>query len=376
METTFNISARTSLAITGGNDLDAVVDGGGITQLFYLDNATLNLIDIAIVNGRGDGGGDIYAKGGSKVHLGGTIVLTHNYAHFGGAINVDQSRLSWDGNVMFVNNTVGGTVEYGPDGGALYVVNSAVNSSGTTTFMNNSAGEDGGAVRIHYQGNIFFYGHTSFIDNQPKRNGGALMATDSSRVEFFGTTIAIGSSAGMQGGAFWLGGNTYQTSTMIFHGDTDVSNNRAGESGCAIFVDENCEISLNDTMTLSDNIAAEGDGGAISVIGDSALTIRGVTSFRRNSARTHGGAIFSFGNKEGQTYDGVIFDSNSAARGGAVATFSTGYNSANTYTSCIFVNNSASATGGAVEATAGKDNFVDSLFQDNYAGGLPGLPYL
>ena len=375
VETSISITAGTSLAIIGGNDLDAVVDGGGITQLFYLNGSTLNLKNITLVNGRGNAGGAIYAKGNSTVHLGGTIVLTHNYASSGGAIYVDKSRLSWDGNVTFANNTVGGTLDFGPDGGALYAVKSVVNSSGTTTFVNNNAGEDGGAVRIHYEGRILFYGHTSFIDNQSKRNGGALMATDKSWVEFFGTTIAMGSFAGIQGGAFWLGGNTYQTSTMIFRGDTDISNNRAGNSGGAIFVDENCEISWNDTMTLSENEADE-DGGAISVVGDSTLTIRGVTSFRRNSAGTYGGAVYSFGNKDGQTYDGVIFDSNLAARGGAVATFSTGYKRANTYTSCVFINNSASATGGAVEASVGNDDFVDSLFQDNYAGGFPGLPCL
>ena len=370
METSINITAGTSLAIIGGNDLDAVVDGGGIAQLFYLDNAALNVTNIALVNGRGYQGGAISAKSGSRVHLNGTVVFTDNYASCGDAIYVDSSHLSWEGNITFANNMAGGTVDYGPDGGALYVVNTAVHSSGTTVFVNNSAGEDGGAARIHYQGKIFFYGHTSFVDNQSKRNGGALMATDSSQVEFFGTMVAIGSSAGIQGGAVWLGGDTGETTNMIFHGDTEISNIRAGENGGAIFVEDHCNIFWHGSMTLTGNKAAE-DGGAISVVGDSTLTSRGVTSFRHNFAGSHGGAVYSFGNVQGQLYEGVIFDSNSAARGGAVATFSTRHESQNTYTNCIFLNNSASATGGAVEASVGNDEFIDSMFQDNYAGGFP-----
>ena len=135
-------------------------------------------------------------------------------------------------------------------------------------------------------------------------------------------------------------------------------------------MEDHCNIFWHGSMTLTGNRAAE-DGGAISVVGDSTLTSRGVTSFRHNFAGSHGGAVYSFGNVQGQLYEGVIFDSNSAARGGAVATFSTGHESRNTYTNCIFLNNSASATGGAVEASVGNDEFIDSMFQDNYAGGFP-----
>ena len=122
-------------------------------------------------------------------------------------------------------------------------------------------------------------------------------------------------------------------------------------------------------MTLSGNVAAD-DGGAVSVIGDATLKTRGTTLFRGNPANGYGGAVYSFGNTIGQLYEGAVFDSNMAARGGAVATFSTGQESQNTYTTCIFQNNTASATGGAVEASVGKDHFIDSSFLDNSAGGL------
>ena len=315
--TTFNISARTSLAITGDEDLGSIVDGGGTTQLFYLDNAVLNLTNIALVNGNADRGAAIYARNGSKVHLDGKIIFADNHAKIGGAISVYSSPLSWSGNVSFINNTVDGNVEFGADGGALHISDTSVNASGTTIFLNNSAGEDGGAVRTTNHGNIYFDGNTSFEDNHSLLNGGAVMTTDGSSVEFLGTTLVTHNSAGGQGGAFWLGGNTRITSTVSFNGDTVISDNSAGEDGGAIFVSEQCSISWGGSMIFSGNKAAY-DGGAVSVTDDSNLTSRGTTLFRGNSAVAYGGAVYSFDKVNGQFYDGVVFSANLAARGGAV----------------------------------------------------------
>ena len=368
VETTFNISARTSLAITGDEDLGSVVNGGGTTRLFYLDNAALSLTNIALINGHADRGAAIHARNRSKVHLDGGVIFAHNHAKVGGAISIESSPLSWCGNVTFINNTVDGIVEFGADGGALHISDSNVNATGATTFFNNSAGEDGGAVRTTNHGSIYFDGNTSFEDNRALRNGGALMATDNSSVEFLGTTLVMHNSAGSQGGAFWLGGDTRITSTMAFDGSTAISDNSAGEDGGAIFVSEQCSIFWGGSMTFSGNKAAY-DGGAVSVTKDSNLTSRRTTLFRGNSAVAYGGAVYSLGNANGQFYEGVVFRAKSAARGGAVASFSTGQESQTTYTSCSFRDNFASATGGAVEASAGRDEFIDLLFWNNSAGG-------
>ena len=367
VETTLNVSARTSLTITGDEDLSSAVDGGGTTQLFFLEDAGLNLTNIALINGHADRGAAIHARNGSKVHLDGGVIFAHNHAKVGAAISVESSPLSWCGNVTFINNTVDGIVEFGADGGALHISDSNVSASGTSTFLNNSAGEDGGAVRTTNHGNIYFDGNTSFVDNRALRHGGALMATDDSSAEFLGTTLGTHNSAGSQGGAFWLGGDTRITSTMTFNGDTVISDNSAGEDGGAIFVSEECSISWGGSMTFSGNKAAY-DGGAVSVTKDSNLSSRGTTLFRGNSAVAYGGAVYSLGNANGQFYEGAVFRANSAARGGAVATFSTGQESQTIYTSCSFRDNYASATGGAVEASAGRDEFINSLFWNNSAG--------
>ena len=200
LEKVINVSARTSLEITGVNGLDAVVDGGGTTQLFHLEDAVLTLTNIALVNGHGDRGGAIHAQDGSEVYFDGKLVFANNHAVLGGAIRVENSNMSWDGHTTFANNTADGDIANGPDGGALSCSGSNMNFSGTTVFQNNSAGEDGGAVRIGSSSTAYWHGNTSFVDNRSKNGGGGIMAADNTRVEFQGTTVAKGNFAGTVGG--------------------------------------------------------------------------------------------------------------------------------------------------------------------------------
>ena len=351
------------------------MDGGGITQLFHLEDAALNLTNITLINGHGESGGAIHAQDGSQVHVDGMIIFANNYAASGGAIRIESgSTLSLNGHTTFANNMADGkSPTVGPGGGALSCFESNISSSGITVFVNNSASRDGGAVRIGLRSTANWHGNTSFLDNRSRSKGGGLMASQVSRIEFHGTTVAMGNFAGNDGGAFRMGSDSgIITTSVVFNGSTTIHNNSAGNLGGAISVHEKCDVSWDGNMTLSENTAAN-NGGAVSVVGDATLTSRGPTLFRGNSADLSGGGVYSSGNINGQSYDGVVFYSNMAARGGAVATFSTLQQSQNTYTSCIFRNNIASPTGGAVEASVGKDKFIDSSFFDNSAGGFLGL---
>ena len=225
------------------------------------------------------------------------------------------------------------------------------------------------ALRIAHHSEAKWYGLTTFEDNRAMISGGAILATDdTSSSHFFGTTVIRTNSAGNDGGGIAIFGSTGVPTDVTFHNTTAISNNGAGNDGGAIIVGDGCGISWDGEMTFAENTAVN-DGGAVSVRGDSTLTSGGSTLFQRNSAGSYGGAIYSFANVNGQSYDGVKFDSNLASRGGAVATFSTGQESQNTYMNCVFQNNVAGATGGAVEASIGKDHFINSSFWNNYAGG-------
>ena len=371
-ETTINVS-RTTLMIAGGNGPDATVDGGGTTQLFYVEDAALSMSNMTLINGRTEGfGGAIYASS-SSVNFDGVMIFAGNQASRGGAIETYRSSLSWNGHITFANNTSavseGVSVRLGFDGGALTAwCLSTVSSRGTVRFLHNTADHDAGALRIAYHSKAEWHGLTHFEDNRAVNDGGAVLATDNTSAYFCGTTVIRTNSAGISGGSIAIYGSTGEPTKMIFHNTTTVSNNKAGHDGGAIFVGEGCDISWDGQMTFFEN-TADNDGGAVSVSGDSALTSSGSTLFQRNSAGSYGGAIYSFANVNGQSYDGVKFDSNSASRGGAVATFSTGQESQNTYMNCVFQNNFAGATGGAVEASIGKDKFINSSFWNNSAGG-------
>ena len=170
VEITINVSAGTSLSITGGKQYDGIVDGDGITQLFHLENAALNLTNITLINGHGESGGAIHAQHGSQVHIDGMMIFANNYAAHGGAIWIESgSTLSLDGHTTFANNTADG--DSFPEGGALYCSECNIYSSGTTVFVNNSA-THGGAVRIGSGGTAYWNGNTSFINNIANMHGG------------------------------------------------------------------------------------------------------------------------------------------------------------------------------------------------------------
>lgn len=150
VEKTIYMLDDTSLTITGA-DLRAVVDGGGTTALFDVENATLQVADIQLINAYKDGlGAAVYASTNGVIELGGTIVFANNHAGGGTdvwsgveAMFVQYSTVTWRENVSFINNTVD---KY--DGGDISVYRSMVNANGVTEFVNKSASEDCRAVRI------------------------------------------------------------------------------------------------------------------------------------------------------------------------------------------------------------------------------------
>ena len=233
VEITINVSAGTSLTINGGKQFDAIVDGGGVTQLFHLENAALTLTNITLINGHGESGGAIHAQDGSQVHLDGMMIFANNFAASGGAIRIENgSTLSLDGHTTFANNTANGDLSIA-DGGALWCRESNIFSSGTTVFVNNSA-RHGGAAKIGWSSMAYWHGNTSFINNRAKTYGGGLFEIADTLVQFHGTTVATGTFAGLEGGAFRLGSPLGRTAKLVFNGSTIIHNNSAVALGGAI----------------------------------------------------------------------------------------------------------------------------------------------
>lgn len=118
---------------------------------------------------------------------------TRNGGSYGAALYAENSTVSFDGEMSFINNTVSGGV-----GGAIFAFNSSVNLHGNILFAENRA-ETGGAVYIdrsnlrHLQGNI------TYVNNNGEHKGGGVYATNST-ITVSGTSKYIGNRARRGGG--------------------------------------------------------------------------------------------------------------------------------------------------------------------------------
>lgn len=218
-------------------------------------------------------------------------------------------------------------------------------------------------------------------------------------------TRFTGSSGGLFGGALFANG-----ANVSWSGTTEFAENDAASAG-AVFLFNGSSVGWSGDTTFSSNKATKGDGGAVASPAldttfnptESALVIGGETSFFNNTSATGGGgvailgactvhvnssnvgftgntagvaggAIFVSGAGFAPAFTDVSFVSNSAQVGGAVSVFGSGNARSavdvqppdpTTFERCHFVGNRAEATGGAVESAAGRDYFVDCVFEDN-----------
>lgn len=367
------VANGTSLSISGMNlgadAAAAAADGNGSTSLFSVENATLNIESMILMNGfrNGTGGGAILSDGGG-VHISGATVFEGNECLSseetvdtgGGAVLADaESNLTWTGDTIFRNNTASNL-----DGGALSCSHSTCNGTGTTLFEANSGAGAAGAVTVRMS-NFSCEGTTTFIDNVTPGEGGAFFAADGSVAVFYGTTNATGNAAG-SGGAFGLAGDLLPTS-LGFTGTTTIANNTAEGDGGGMAMGLGCRASWEGAMAFADNVAGD-DGGGLAMDGDSLLSIGGNTSYTGNSAGSKGGAVYANANLQGVTYDGVVFENNWAVIGGAIASYNTEESDPNIFTGCTFRNNIATSTGGAIEISVGDHELSSSSFFNNVAG--------
>ena len=370
LEQEIAVTNGTSLSISG-IDL-AAADGNGSTSLFSVENATLNIENMTLMNGfrNGTGGGAILSDGGG-VHISGTAVFEGNKCLSseetadttgGGAVLADAgSNLTWTGDTIFRNNTASNL-----DAGALKCSHSTCSGAGTTLFEANSGARTAGAVGVRMS-NFSCEGTTGFIENTTPGEGGAFFAADGSVAVFYGTTTATGNAAGSGGGVFGLAGDTLLPTSLGFTGRTAITNNTAEGDGGGMAMGLGCRVSWEGAMTFEDNIAGD-DGGGVAMDGDSLLSIDGNTSFTGNSASSKGGAVYANANIQGLTFDGAVFENNSAVIGGAIASYNTEESDPNIFTGCTFRSNSAISTGGAIEISVGDHEISSSSFFNNIAG--------
>lgn len=339
---TIRVSDGTSLTITGAGP-GAIVDGNSTTQLFV-------------------------AISGARLHLS-DMTLAHGYDwENGGALVVADANVSFSGNTYIVSN-------YAPEeGGAIRALaNSTVSWNGNMTFSSNRCGLVGGAVYATERAAIYWEGNTTFTNNTiDGGNGGAIYARESATVSWTGDGTKFFSNEADIGGAIYLTGS----SRLSWDGNgTEFYSNKAIEDGGAIYLTDSSTLFWNGRTTFSSNSAGE-DGGALALVEngpfDEPPVIVGAT-FVKNSA-ANGGAVYSLSLASGFDFTNVTFQSNLAgSAGAAVAAYATGSTGSTSgtlasFTNCIFLDNASNGTGGAVETSAGSEEFISCDFEGNSAG--------
>ena len=395
----------TVLSITRGEGSNAILDGGGMTRLFRVVNASLQLNDVEIRNGSATFGGAIaainsnlalngikftsntandknggamFVFGASKVSFYGETDFSHNQGHnSGGAVYVESSSVFWNGVSSLFNNTANYS------GGAVYIVKGSTVSwaeetnfkgapsrnfnrafeddnyvpmSGDAFFVNNRAGDEGGAIFVDIGSDVSWNGVTTFSGNNAQSGGGgALLIAYASTVVLTGETRFFNNSCGSQGGA--ISSRTLDSTTS-----SDSSNQASFLSiaGKTIFANNTCDL----------------NGGGLALLGGlSYSSTSSNTTFFGNHATVAGGGVFISAPGEGPTFANATFLHNSAEVGGGASITGCGVSLdvqndelSTLFDRCRFIGNNATKNGGAIDSASGVAAVIaNTLFENNFA---------
>lgn len=351
VEESIRVFGGTILNISGRADGTSLIDGDQ-RSIFHVNNATLHLLHVTIVNAAGYYGGGIAAIdsfvtvtsctfSNNVGDAGGGMYLSGCYAEVddstfvnntavGGAIYVANSSLALEGSVYFVSNNA-------PPkwyGGAFVATDSNVSVPGDVTFEDNQADFGGAAVLIF--GDLAVDGRMEFFRNNATFDGGGLYALEFA-ITILGAVVWEDNEAGSAAGALLLSDSEITSNSCTFVSNrgslagamytqnseahlkesTFLSNSAVSYGGAVILV--NSTLELGDLALFENNstpLVEDAWGGALYVSGSN-VTMLGKVIFLANSAFSGGGIIASSGNLlvEGQ----ALFMENQAINvGGAV----------------------------------------------------------
>ena len=221
-----------------------------------------------------------------------TTLFKDNNALRGGVMfSKYNSSVSFNGHstAMFIDNKA-------TDGGALSCIQCIVLFKGSSTVLSafNEAIKNGGAMHFTYNSTISFseFTNVTFKKNNAI-NGGALFASDNSTVCFEGNALVTftENTAGRNGGAVYFNLNC----AVIWTQNTNVTfeNNDAVFGGAVCLNKYTRAICKSNSAILFENNTVISEGGAISILTNSSITVKDSTmvKFTVNNA-LYGGAMF------------------------------------------------------------------------------------
>ena len=317
----------------------------------------------------------------NKAFIGGAISLNHSMAEFregsftfkenvadyiGGGMYANFSLITGMGNFTFTSNAAKGLGRSQPCGVMCFYVTynstqSSLKSKLSGINLTNNSGTSGGGLFIEkiegsiivnniyarnnsdgalgiLLANVSVTGRNHFIQNSHLTSG--VLTIDQSFVIFSGKDNVLDSN---DGSAIMVTGH----STVNFFGNTSISNNIAalGEGGGGINATQSL-VTFNDETLFSNNSGCM--GGAV-YVERGKLQFNGQMSFINNSATKYGGALFASVSKIIVSDSKVInFSLNSAKRGGAMYLKSSTTMALGWYTKLNTVHNAVTEYGGAI----------------------------
>ena len=255
---------------------------------------------------------------------------------------------------IVINQTALDANQVKSEGGALYLINFNVMIIDCSNFTSNVA-ENGGAIAIKdsfLYANTVIIQHCIFSNNRAKSKGGAVQIHSRSLTvmnsQFYNNFALKG-----DGGALNVSGNLVINSSVFFF-------NKAINGGGVSMYQGHAVIQ---NATFNNNLAKNGNGGAIANKGNVTVIVSNCTFIKNSAPEGNGGAIFVISAEVTVSFS--VFTNNSAQCGGAL---DVAYKSRTVLYQSSFTANHADLTrGGAIHFSSVEVEICHCTFQDNIA---------
>jgi predicted outer membrane repeat protein len=334
-------------ALSGG----AISSGKDNTNVFIMPGT---LFTNNTVTGTTGSGGALFFNGNELVYIHSSF--KGNKAYEGGAVALSRLNygMSFVGCTFTENNASNGGGIFIGDGngnGIIQAVSAKSINILDTSFYNNSASVDGGSVHVARVNSVTFTNPT-FSGNIAGRDGGSIFIDSQNHIHINSSRFANNFASKFGGG---MKSNYFNV--ISFYKGVLFHNNIADTEGGAIYAVSGSSVSFYDKANFLNNscLNTKSRGGAISLHGESTISLLGVTTFVRNIAILYGGAIYSVASTIALGSDSCVFSDNEAGQGSALRlesmTTSAVMVAPSNSTDIVFMRNHCTMRGGTVSWT-------------------------